>query len=150
MKGEFIRGDGLVIPNNITNAGVAILAEAALRGVVTEFWLGLCKAVPVDDLTVADVIEPTLTSGYQRFQLERSIVGWPEDGTLNGEFYLESKQVTWNPIDPFSTPVSRLMLLDAQTDGTLIALSSAMPAEILFDEDTPLPSRQFRYRLYLR
>jgi len=150
IRGEFIRGDGLVIPNNITDLGVAIILEAALRNAIPEFWLGLCKAVPQTDLEIVDVKEPTVADGYERKEIERSAVGWESSGTLNGEYYLETKQVTWTPTAAFDQVVSRIMLASAATAGTLIALSSQFPAELTMDAATPLAIRQYRYRLYLR
>src|SRR3546814_18255946 len=43
IRGEFIRGDGLVLPNNITSYGAELLLAAALQGVATTLHMCLGK-----------------------------------------------------------------------------------------------------------
>src|SRR3546814_18747579 len=46
IRGEFIRGDGLVLPNNITSYGAELLLAAALQGVATTLHMCLGKCNP--------------------------------------------------------------------------------------------------------
>src|SRR3546814_12798010 len=50
IRGEFIRGDGLVLPNNITSYGAELLLAAALQGVATTLHMCLGKCNPKVDL----------------------------------------------------------------------------------------------------
>lgn len=157
VRGEFIRGDGLVIPNNVTIYGVRTLLAAALINEVPTFYVGLVEGEPDPALLIADCLEPTFTNGYARQQILRTDVGWPVEGTLNGQPYFESAFLTWTPSGPFSLQIQRLMLVgnatnvDADTSDKnlkVLALSTAMPTAVILDADTPLEERRFKYRLY--
>lgn len=154
FRGEFRFANGLVIPNNITTVGIQTLLGLALRDTDTTLWVGLCSAVYAEDLQIESLTEPTLaTNGYARLAVERTIVGWPSDGLVNGEPYLESKDLVFTASGaPFDQAVTRMFLCfdeDALT-GDVFALSAALPDEFIVDTTTPLPDRTFRYRIYAR
>src|SRR3546814_13482258 len=58
IRGEFIRGDGLVLPNNITSYGAELLLAAALQGVATTLHMCLGKCNPKVDLDLNELNEP--------------------------------------------------------------------------------------------
>lgn len=153
-RGEFIRSDGLVIPNNITTVGVQTLLGAALRNTVPTFWVGLCSAVYQPDLRIEDLTEPTLaTNGYARLAVTRDNVGWPSDGVVNGEVYFETLSLIWQAVGgPFDKPVTRMFLCGSQNGvtGDVYALSAALPDDLIIDLTTGISDRTFKYRLYAR
>jgi hypothetical protein len=159
FRGEFIRSDGLVIPNNVTVFGRATLLAAALRNTVPTFYVGLVDASPDPELLIADCVEPAIgTHGYARIQITRDDAGWPGSGTLNGQPYLESDWMIWEATGgAFDQAVQRLMLVSNATniamdvsDANLkvIALSAAMPLLLTVDVATLEADRKFKYRLY--
>lgn len=154
LRGEFRSKSGLVIPNNITTAGAQMILGSALRGDVPTFYVGLCSAVPVPGLLIENVVEPTLaTNGYARLAVARDNTGWPSDGLVNGEPYLESLDLVWTAVGgPFDQPVTRMFLTpeESATVGDVYAISAALPEELAIDESTPLVDRTFNYRIYLR
>lgn len=162
MRGEFIRADGLVIPNNITTYGVRTILAAALRNEVPTFFVGLVDAAPDPDLLIAECIEPTLgVNNYHRQPILRSLGGWPTEGNVNGEPYFESEWQTFEAIGgSFDTSVRRLMLVqksgepeaDVPTDADLkvLALSSALPDDLVITPATLEANRKFKYRIYAR
>jgi hypothetical protein len=156
LRGEFRFQNGLILPNNVTIAGAGAILKAALRNTAITFWVGLCSGVYEPGLQIEDLTEPTLaTNGYARLAVARDDTadGWPGDGILNGENYLESKLLTWAAIGgPFDEPVTRMFLCqtEAGVTGDVIALSAALPDDLVIDEDTLEVDRSFRYRLYLR
>lgn len=154
MRGEFRFKSGLVVPNNITVAGREFILRGAFNGSagVTplpggNFVVGLCKASPSDSLTVAQIVEPA-GNGYARVNVSRDLLGWPTVGTSGGEPYIESKDLVFAADGgPFNVAVTRLFLAES---NTLLALSSAFPAELLIQPTTPLADRTFNYRVYAR
>lgn len=154
LRGEFIRADGLVIPNNITVFGAQTILYAAMRNTVPTFWVGLVDAVPTQDLQIEDCQEPVIgTHGYGRIQILRSTPGWPGSGTVNAEPYVESDWLIWTATGgAFSLAIRRLMLVtsDVAVTGDVFALSAPLPEAILIDAATPEADRKFKYRIYLR
>jgi hypothetical protein len=154
LRGEFIRANGLVIPNNVTTAGAAALLGAALRNTVPTFWVGLCSAVYQPDLHIQDLVEPTLaTNNYARLAVSRDNVGWPSDGVVNGEVYFESLPLVWSATaGPFDQPVTRMFICQTENGlvGDVLALSAALPDDLLIDVDTAEADRTFKYRLFAR
>jgi hypothetical protein len=134
LRGEFIRANGLVIPNNVTTAGAAALLGAALR--------------------IQDLVEPTLaTNNYARLAVSRDNVGWPSDGVVNGEVYFESLPLVWSATaGPFDQPVTRMFICQTENGlvGDVLALSAALPDDLLIDVDTAEADRTFKYRLFAR
>lgn len=154
LRGEFVRGDGLVIPNNITKLGAELILKAAMQGVTPTFFLALGKFVPDIDLQLEDLAEPTIgVNGYARIGLAQDDTDWPDNGFLNNEAYVESKSVVWTASGgDFDKPVTRIALVnnDDQTDGDIvIAASSAFP-ELVITPTTDEVLRTFKYRIYLR
>lgn len=154
VRGEFRFANGLVIPNNITTVGVQTLLTLALRDTDADFWVGLCSAVYAEDLQVESLTEPTLaTNGYARLAVERTIVGWPGDGLVNNEPYLESKDLVFAAVGgPFDQAVTRMFMCFSESGltGDVFALSAALPDEFIVDTTTAEPDRTFRYRVYMR
>jgi hypothetical protein len=154
LRGEFRFANGLIVPNNVTEAGSAAILAAALRNTDITFWVGLCSAVYQPDLKIEDVTEPTLaTNGYARLAVTRDLVGWPSGGLVNGESYLESLPLVWTAVGaPFDQPVTRMFISqeESATAGDIIALSAALPDDLIIDPATLEVDRTFVYRLYLR
>lgn len=154
LRGEFRFQSGLVIPNNITTAGVRTLLAAALRNTVPTFCVGLCSAVYQPDLAVEDLIEPTIaTNGYARLAVARDSTGWPSDGEVNGEVFFESLPLVWQATGgPFDQPITRMFICGDETSltGDVFCLSAALPDDFIIDPDVPEPDRTFNYRLFGR
>lgn len=155
LRGQFIRGDGIIIPNNVTLYGAKRILTLAMTQVETNFFMALVDAQPDSGLRIEDLDEPTIgENGYARQPIERtSLVGWPTVGDLNGEAYIESKAFSFAAAGgPFDKEVRRLCFLESvdALEGDVIALSAAFPSKILIDVDTPVEQRTFKYRLYLR
>lgn len=173
MRGEFIRGDGLVVPNNITNFGARTILAAALRNEIPTFYVGLVDAQPDPALLISNCVEPSFVNGYERKSITRDSLGWVTEGAINGETYFESDWLTWeatgvpaDPVDPeqdlkfpYDKAIRRLMLVQYATnvdadlsDANLkvLALSSSLPSALTINTDTPEAARRFKYRLYAR
>lgn len=154
LRGEFRFQSGLIVPNNVTEAGATAILAAALRDTVPTFWVGLCNAVFEPDLDIGDIEEPTLaTNGYARKAVTRDAVGWPGGGVVNGESYLESLPLVWAAVGgPFDLAVTRMFLCQTENGlaGDVLALSAPLPDELLIDVDTAEVDRTFKYRLYMR
>lgn len=155
MHGQFIRADGLIIPNNIMTYGIQSILSWAMQGVAPTLYMGLADCNPDPDLLIEDLNEPTLgLNGYARQSIAQSAVGWPTAGTLNGEPYIESKEFVFAASGgAFSSAIQRLALINsaAATSGLLVvALSGPLPAAITIDESTDVGDRTFKYRLYAR
>ena len=152
-RGEFIRGDGLVIPNNITNVGAEVILEATFRNANYDFWVGLCSGVYAPILDVSDLVEPAVgANGYERVQLNRNETDWPLTDVLNGERFIESRDMIWTATGgAFSQPITRMFMCFAEEgESAVFALSASLPDEVIIDEDTDISQRSFRYRVYLR
>lgn len=150
LRGEFIRGDGLRIPNNITRAGVEALLRAACQNESLSFYMALADCVPDPDLVLADAGEPTATNGYARVLIERDSTGWPTVDDVSGEVYAETKPAVFTASGGnFSRESSRIMLVSASSAGTPLAVSSAFTS-ITITPATAEELRTFVYRLYMR
>ena len=152
LRGEFVRADGLVIPNNVTQAGAQMILAAALTNQDVEFWAGLVYGSPDPALTIQDLVEPTIgTNGYARIQVARSSVGWPTSGTLNGQPWFETDWLTWAATGgDFDQTVRRVMICgdETATNGDVFALSTPLPADLIVTPTTDEVDRRFKYRLY--
>lgn len=154
MRGEFIRGDGLVIPNNVSLAGAEMFLRAAFQGVATTLWVGLVAGAPTLEMTMADMTEPTIGSnGYARAELTQDETGWPVVTSSATEVYVESEFMTWVATpEEFDQAVQRLALLGSDTyspANEVYALSGLMPNEIIIGPTTDESLRKFKYRLYI-
>jgi len=157
LRGEFIRADGLVIPNNITQFGAKTILGAAYAAEAPRFFVGLVEAAPSSTLQIENCAEPTIgVGGYARQEIPRTAVGWPVQGDVNGEPYIESRWLTWEASADYSRSIRRLMLLAGDSDtltditGPVMALSAALPAPLIVKPATILQERRFKYRVYLR
>ena len=154
FKGEFHRGNGLVIPNNVTIFGAQSILQGFARNTVPTFWVGLCNAVYEPDLTLADIEEPTIaTNGYARLPISRDSTGWPGDGLVNNEPYIESLNLVWAATGgAFDKAVTRMFITPEESAlvGDIFCLSGALPDELTIDEDTAEVDRSFKYRLFAR
>jgi hypothetical protein len=155
FRGEFIRADGLVIPNNITRLGSKTLLEAATRNTVPAFFVGLVNCVPDINIQYEDTQESTIgVNGYTRIPITRDNAGWVGNGYINDEAYVESGWLTWTATGTgFDEAVNRLMLCNNQTlvnGAGILAISTPMPAAISITPATILNDRRFKYRLYGR
>lgn len=154
LRGEFRFQNGLIVPNNVTVVGAGLILAAALRDSAIAFYVGLCSAVYEPDLRIENIIEPTIAvNGYARLAVARSAIGWPGGGLVNGENYLESLPLVWEAVGgPFDQPVTRMFITQESvaTAGDVIALSAALPDDLVIDTTTVEVDRTFKYRLYLR
>ena len=154
FRGEFRCANGLVIPNNVTIFGAQSILAGFARNDVPTFFVGLCNAVYEPDLTLADIEEPTIaTNGYARIPLARDAIGWPSDGLVNNEPYVESLSLVWAAVDgEFDKAVTRMFITPEETAlvGDLFCISGALPDELIVDPDTLEADRTFKYRLFAR
>lgn len=159
FRGEFTRGDGVRIPNNLTVFGIESLLHMALRGVDGtlvaaggNFFVGLCGGVPDASLTPVSLAEPSLgVGGYQRVAVTRNTVGWPTSGNVNGEPFLTTGWLEWAASGvPFDQPIQRLFICASglATLAPVIALSAPLPAPYVIGPSTPEAQRRFKYTLY--
>lgn len=154
MKGEFIRGDGLVIPNNVTMAGRLMILGSAFGFVSATPYMALVQATPAMDLQTGDIIEPTIgVNGYARAELLKDSVHWPTLGTSGGHAYVESAVVTFAAAGgDFDQPIQRMALIAGASAGPtldVLTLSQALEDPLVITPTTVLSLRQFRYRVYI-
>lgn len=154
MRGEFILGDGSVIPNNVTIVGRQHVLAAAFLNQYEPLFLGLCQGTYLDDLTVDGLDEPTLgVGGYARVALTRDSTTWAATGLVNNEPYIESDWIEFEATGAgFSSEIDRMFIcFDSVTlDGDVFALSGVKPTPIQILSTTPLIDRRFKYRFYSR
>lgn len=143
LRGQFIRGDGAIIPNNITKAGALLLLKGCFQDVTRGFILHLADAAYTPDLAVADLGVPSNLGGYAGKE-----VTFPTSGFVNNEAYVESAAAVWAPTVAYSKTISRLALL--AEPGTIVFGVSQAFAPIVLTPDTAIELRTFRYRVYLR
>lgn len=154
LRGEFIRGDGLIIPNNVTTYGVKSFFRWALCDEDYSLHMGLANCAPNVLLQVESLNEPTIGVGsYARKPISRG-TGWPVSGTFNGEQYYETSVFVFDSVAPgYDKPVNRLALINALSETTgekVVALSGPFPAEVTITPATPVEQRSFKYRIYGR
>lgn len=154
MRGQFVRGDGLILPNNVSLAGAEVILRGAFRLTPQAFFAALVTGAPTKSMTQADMVEPAIgTNGYARQAITQDAVGWPTIGTVASERYIESAWVTFEAVGgDFSAPVQRVALLGYATldlAHPIFALSALMPEEITITPATPLANRRFKYQFFL-
>lgn len=155
LRGEFRRGDGLVIPNNITTYGAETVLRQAIRDENTlNLFVGLCRGLPRADLEVGDLTEPTIgTNGYARIGLARDSTDWPTVNTVNDEVFIESRNLVWAATGgDFTESIQRMFICYSASDltGAVFALSAAIESPLVITPTTPVLERTFKYRIYLR
>lgn len=153
IRGEFIRGDGLVIPNNVTTFGARQVLVRAIQGDVEfDFFVALVAGVYTPELKVEDLVEPTINvNGYTRLALTQGVESWPTLGQVNGEWFVETVPLVWTPDGgDFDKAITRMALFtsNAGVTGEVFCLSNSLPDEMVIGVDTPEEDRTFRYRLY--
>lgn len=154
MRGQFVRGDGLVIPNNVSLAGAATILEAAFRHEVKEWWAGLVTGSPTLGMTAADMIEPTIgVNGYERINIPQDVTGWQVIAAYGNEMYVESGWIEWTATnDGFDKAVQRIALYGQSAyniANDVYALSVPMPNEVRITPATPQAQRRFKYQLFM-
>lgn len=154
MRGEFIRGDGLVIPNNISKAGAQMILAAAFRNDVPTFYCALVAGVPTPTMTMLNMTEPTIgLNGYARISIPRNDTGWPNQDESGGERFIESQFMAWAASGGnFSHAIRRLALIGTSVYSSadpVYCLSAALPADLTITPTTPLDERRFKYRVYI-
>lgn len=125
IRGEYsVRiGDGpeRIIPNQFTIVGMQTIMKAAFWGIRPDLYIGLCNNNIASMLSLASIQEPDEVNGYARQIVKMNQVNWPVISSVNGESYVESREVTFPLSAGLSTPIGRLFI----TDGThVISISS--------------------------
>lgn len=154
MRGQFVRRDGLVLPNNVSLAGAEAILKGAFRLTAQAIYAALVTGTATPTMTMDDMEEPTIGSnGYARVAIPQNGAGWPTIGTLVNEKYIESDWLTFTASGGnFSAPVQRVALLGFATYNAahpVFALSAIMPEEITITPTTLLADRQFKYQFFL-
>jgi len=154
LRGEFIRGDGLIIPNNVTTYGVKSFFRWALRNEDYALHMGLANCAPNVLLQIEALNEPTIgVGGYARKPISRGS-DWQVFGTFNGEQYYETNLFVFDSIDDgYDKPINRLALINSLSEVTgeqVVALSGPLPEELTIVPTTPEVERTFKYRIYGR
>lgn len=155
MRGEFVRGDGLVLPNNITTHGATVLLAAALRGEAPNLHIGLANCNPHPLLNLNQLNEPTIgVNGYARQTISQDDVDWLTVGNLSGEVYYETRPFVFVPTGVgFDRAITRPVITSHETDTAglkVVAVGSALPAEVTLLPATDEALWTFKYRLYAR
>lgn len=154
MRGQFVRGDGLVIPNTVSLAGAQMLLTAALRNTVPTIYAALVKGFPTAGMLIDNLTEPTIgTNGYERIAISRDSTGWPTLSNLGSEAYIETDWLTWAASGgPFNQEVNRVCLIGTNTytpTDPVYALSGPFEAFTTIDVPTDLDLRRFKYQLFI-
>ena len=98
LKGKYIRGDGLILPNNVTLAGAAFIMAAALQNSYAAIYMGLVQAVPDVNLLESACIEPTIgTNGYARQLINRNNTDWATTGIAGVEAWIKRRSLRLRP-----------------------------------------------------
>ncbi len=155
MRGEFVRGDGLVIPNNITTHGATQILTAAFRGVDPTLHIGLANCNPHPLLNLNQLNEPTIgVNGYARQSINSDNTDWPTIGSLSGEVYFETRPFIFTPTGSgFDKAITRPVIVSHATDVAglkVVAVGSALAEEIKLLSSTDVALRTFKYRIFAR
>ena len=160
-RGEFRFANGLILPNNLTDYGAQEMLKMSLWGSDSvlvapagSFDVGLCTGLPSLTAQIEDLTEPTIgVNGYARIAVTRDTTGWPNSGTVNGQFYTETGDLVWTASGgDFDQSIQRLFFSNqlSLTTGDFLALSAAMPNPVTIGTATLAADRTFRYRVYSR
>lgn len=147
----------LIIENNVLDEGEISFLKMICQDDQTDvpggsdFYIGLCGAAFDEDDTLATLVgEPSGAGGYARKAVERSNVGWPTIGEINGIKRAQTLTVTWSPSAAnYDEPIRRFFLCNVAsgTAGLLFSVSGPLPADLTFEDGSNYP---VRYELYLR
>jgi hypothetical protein len=150
LTGEFIilQKDGTerVIPNQFTTIGMQQVLKAAFWEIPATWYMGLCAHNPADAIPLANINEPTVgVNGYARAVLPLNAINWPAIGTVNGESYVETRDVTFvvTADEMYDIQINRLFLMDG---ANVVAISAAMEDGLQFLTENLVT----KYRLYFR
>lgn len=154
LQGQFIRGDGLVIPNNVSLAGAKMLLAAALRGDVPTLYAGLIVGFPSQNSKRSDVVEPTIgVHGYSRIQIPQDHVGWPIEGQSGVQRFVKSMNLVWTATGGnFDQSIQRLALFIGPTSSPtedIFCMSAPLPTAEVITPATDPALRTFQYQLFL-
>ena len=146
IRGEYsVRiGDGpeRIIPNQFTIVGMQTIMKAAFWQIIPSLHIGLCNNNIASMLSLAAIQEPDEVDGYARQPVPMNQVNWPVISSVNGESYVESREITFPLTGGVSTPVGRLFI----TDGThVISISSEFMDGVQVYEDPIIT----KYRLFI-
>lgn len=129
----------LIIPNLIPAAGAIEFLQMLMQNVSAiaggaNFYIGLCNQIPVSSNLLSDIIsEPTVSSGYVRQAIIRSVVGWPTLDVIAGRQVIKSSTQTFTAAGGnFSAAFNRMFLTDqaAGTVGKLYSISGPLASAI--------------------
>lgn len=154
LRGEYKLGNGVVLHNQFTDAGLVGVLAAAFQNSypVSGLHIGLCQAVPGRALTLADLIEPSIgVNGYARQAINRDAVDWLTTGTQADDPFIETKTYVFAATGAaFDQEVTRLFLTPeaTATTGDVWAVSAAFETPKLIDPLTLEADRSFTYRVY--
>jgi hypothetical protein len=154
IRGEFIRADGFVIPNNISLAGARMLLAAALSNTVPTLYMALVQGQVDPDMTMLNMTEPTIgVMGYARQAITRDSAGWPTVTSSGVESYAETDWHLWSPTGSgFDKAIQRVALVHQATYDSsedVFCLSEAFPDPITLLPSTDVGLRRFKYRIYI-
>jgi len=147
IRGEYVlieNGVETIIPNQFTIFGTQTVMRAAFwQQPPANLWVGLCGHNPADNIILASIQEPSETNGYARVPLDMSEVSWPKIGSVNGESYVESRELIFDLTDAIDVPVNRFFMTDGEN---VISISSAFRTGLQL-YDSPIINK---YRLFIR
>lgn len=154
MRGQFVRGDGLIIPNNISSAGAEMILKSAFQNESYTLFAALVTGAPSKAMTLVDMTEPTVgTNGYARIPILRNSTGWPTTGELNGEVYIETQDLVWVPAGGnFDELIQRLALVGGATpdpDEPIFALSAPLADPLEMTPSLSIGLRTFKYQIFI-
>lgn len=145
IHGEYLRSDGLVLTNQLTQKGMQQLLQTTFGHIVAPTWsMGMCMQIPQDVIALTSMNEPTIgVNGYQRVALAFGVINWPTIGFVSGETYVESVNCAFPLTGVLDKPVTRLFL----TDGVeVMSISSPLASTPQLYNSL----QNFQYRLYFR
>ncbi len=146
--GEFrvrISEKELVLPNQFTIIGAQAILRSAFHGEAQDWYVALGSTLPSDSIALSRINEPTVgVGGYARAHVPLGLTDWPTIGNVNGESYVETRQIDFIPSGPgFDKQVSCMVL----TDGNYVIAVSSEFEEGFHTVAAPISTN---YRLYFR
>lgn len=138
----------------LTLAGKQAYLLSLFNGTPLVLYAGLCTVVPNDSTTLADIVEPTVgVNGYARIALAVNSTDFPTSGLVNGEPYMDSKDLVWAASGGnFDQSISRVFLTPeiTATVGDIYAFSSPIMTPELITPATLAEDRTFNFRSVMR
>jgi len=154
MRGQFIRGDGLILPNNVSQAGAAMILRGAFRLTSQPIYAALVRGAPTLSMRMVSMSEPTIgVNGYNRVFIPQDENSWPQLGEFNSETFIRSMWLPFAAVGgSFDKPIQRIALVGSaiyNPTDPVFALSAPLEVPLVITPDTPLAYRRFRYQFYL-